>query len=368
MLVIARHRLVVRLSDQVNGDMMVAAWTVRSGKHGERDMWCLENGLAGGGWHQVPDLSPAHSREAIADLVTGIWASEKPGAIPVYVGQLWALRERIRPDDVIVLPLKTTSQIALGRVSRGYSYASQEPDLSQRHRLHVNWIRTDVPRTAIKQDLLYSLGSAMTIFQTTKNDGAWRLEQVLETGRDPGARTGALPPASIFTSEESNDGDLVSYADLEDYALIRIQTIIQETFSGHDLTRLIAAILTADGYVCERKPPGPDGGVDILAGTGPLGLDSPRLVVQVKSDASPIGDPVVQTLQGAMTRFNAEQALLVAWGGVNKYAEKFLETTKFTIRVWDSMAVMNALFRTYPQLPEELRAEIPLKQVWIPVE
>ena len=347
---------------------MVAAWTVRSGKHGERDAWCLDNGLAGGGWREVPDLTSATTREQVADLVSGIWTNEKPGAIPNYVGQLWAMRERIRVGDVIVLPLKTTSQIAFGRVTGGYFYVADDPELTKRHRISVEWIRTDVPRTALKQDLLYSLGSAMTVFQTTKNDGVWRLEQVLETGKDPGARTGALPPNAIPTAEDSNDGDSISYADLEDYALTRIQTIIQETFAGHDLTRLIEAILTADGFMCERKPPGPDGGVDILAGTGPLGLDSPRLVVQVKSDAQPIGDPVVQTLQGAMTRFNAEQALLVAWGGVNKHAEKFLETTKFTIRVWDSTAVMNALFRTYPLLPEELRAEIPLKQVWIPVD
>ena len=347
---------------------MVAAWTVRSGKHGERDSWCIENGLAGGGWYEIPDLTPITTRDQLVNLASSIWSMEKPGAIPNYVGQLWALRERIQVGDVIVLPLKTTSQLAFGRVTDGYYYVNDDPDLAKRHRLQVNWVRTDVPRTAIKQDLLFSLGSALTVFQTTKNDGAWRLEQVLETGIDPGARTGALPPATNAVSDDSSDGDSISYADLEDFALTRIQTLIQEAFSGHDLTRLIAAILTADGFICERKAPGPDGGVDILAGTGALCLDSPRLVVQVKSDASPIGDPVVQTLQGAMTRFNAEQALLVAWGGVNKYAEKFLETTKFTIRVWDSTAVMNALFRTYTRLPEDLRAEIPLKQVWIPVD
>jgi restriction system protein len=91
-------------------------------------------------------------------------------------------------------------------------------------------------------------------------------------------------------------------------------------------------------------------------------------VVQVKSDSSPVGDPVVQTLQGAITRFAANQALFLAWGGVGRQAEKFLETTKFTIRVWDASALMAAVFRTYPQLPEDIRADLPLKQVWIPVQ
>jgi restriction system protein len=75
-------------------------------------------------------------------------------------------------------------------------------------------------------------------------------------------------------------------------------------------------------------------------------------VVQVKSEASPVGDPVVQTLQGAMTRFQADQALLVAWGGVNRQAEKFLETTKFTIRVWDANDLIESLLRCYERFPE----------------
>jgi hypothetical protein len=39
-------------------------------------------------------------------------------AIPVTT-QLWALRSRIQPDDLVVLPLKTTSQIAIGKASGG---------------------------------------------------------------------------------------------------------------------------------------------------------------------------------------------------------------------------------------------------------
>lgn len=273
------------------------------------------------------------------------------------------MRARINPGDLAVLPLKTTSQIALGKVTGGYEYLENEPDPSRRHVLRVDWKRTDVPRTAIKQDLLYILGSALTVFQPSKNDAAWRLEQVLATGADPGSRVSQ----GAISSEDEIAIEGESSFDIEDYARTRVQTLIQENFAGHDLTRLIHALLTCEGFVCEMKPPGADGGVDILAGRGPLGLDSPRLVVQVKSEPSPVGDPVVQTLQGALTRFNADQALLVAWGGVNKNAEKFLETTKFTIRVWDSEDVLNALFRSYEQLPEDIRSELPLQQIWVAV-
>jgi restriction system protein len=302
-------------------------------------------------------------------MVSRHYGLESPGRVSNYTGQLWALRSRIQKGDLAVLPLKTTSQIALGRVSRPYFYLSEEQDDSKRHAIGVDWIRTDVPRTAVKQDLLYILGSALTIFQSRKNDAIWRLEQVLATGIDPGARSGQMSALALGSDDDTEAGDAADGAsiDVEDFGRTRIQTLIQENFKGHELARLVEAVLVAEGFRCERKPPGADGGVDILAGRGPLGLDAPRVVVQVKSDAQPVGDPVVQTLQGAITRFNADQALLVAWGGVNRHAEKFLETTKFTIRVWDSSELMNAIFRTYDRLPEDLRADLPLKQIWIDV-
>ncbi len=305
----------------------------------------------------------------MASVVAQVYGdSEKAGALPNYTGQLWALRSRIAAGNLMVLPLKTPSQIAFGRVTSGYEYLADEPDPSRRHVLRVDWQRTDVPRTAIKQDLLFILGSALTVFEATRNDAAWRLEQVLLTGIDPGARTTGLTISTVDADVTNGVEVLTTGQELEDFAATRIQTLIQESFTGHDLARLVEAVLVADGFVCERKPPGADGGVDVLAGRGPLGLDSPRVVVQVKSDSTPVGDPVVQTLQGAITRFNADQALLVAWGGVNRQAEKFLETTKFQIRVWDSADLIKAVYRLYPQLQADIRSELPLKQIWIPVD
>ena len=347
---------------------MSAVWVVRTGKHGERDSWALENSLDGGGWDEVPDLTQCTSREEVLSIVQSVYGTEKPGAIPNYTGQLWSLRGRIAPGDLIVLPLKTTSQLAFGRVTSGYEYLNSESDPTRRHVVRVTWLRTDVARTAVKQDLLFILGAFLTVFQPTSNDAAWRLEQVAETGSDPGARPDVTPPASAAEPVSEGDATADSLFDLEEYARARVQTLIQEIYSGHDLARLVEAVLAADGFRCERKPPGADGGVDILAGRGPLGLDSPKVVVQVKSDTQAVGDPVVQTLQGAITRFSADQALLVAWGGVTRQAGKFLETTKFTIRVWGANELMDAVFRTYPILPESIKAELPLRQIWTPVD
>ena len=81
------------------------------------------------------------------------------------------------------------------------------------------------------------------------------------------------------------------------------------------LATLVDAVLRADGWVTKLSPPGADGGVDILGGRGSLGLDDPRLCVQVKSQNAPADVTVYRTLQGTMQTFKAEQGLLVCGSG-----------------------------------------------------
>jgi len=71
--------------------------------------------------------------------------------------------------------------------------------------------------------------------------------------------------------------------DLAQEAHEQIVAHIQSRYTGHGLTRLVDAVLRADGWVTRVSPPGPDGGVDILSGRGSPGLDQPKLCVQVLS-------------------------------------------------------------------------------------
>jgi restriction system protein len=69
-----------------------------------------------------------------------------------------------------------------------------------------------------------------------------------------------------------------------------------------------------------------------------------------------------------MSTHGADQALLVAWGGVNKAAKQELRSQFFKVRVWSADEMLDALMRTYPVLDEDIRAELPLKQIWALVE
>jgi hypothetical protein len=81
---------------------------------------------------------------------------------------------------------RTTRQIALGPVTSGYIYRGDEPEPEKRHVVKVDWQRVDLPRTAVEQDLLFSLGSSLIIFAPSENNAVTRLEQLLATSTDPG--------------------------------------------------------------------------------------------------------------------------------------------------------------------------------------
>ena len=226
-------------------------------------------------------------------------------------------------------PSRQTSQIALGLVTKEYWYRD-DPDPGKRHVVSVDWKRTDVPRTEVKQDLLYSLGSALTICSIRRNDGAWRLQQLLEQGRDPGMRSQHDPVTNDSDGAVTDSSE--STIDLERVSRDQIQAAIAEKFKGHKLSRLVAEVLETEGFTTQVSPAGPDGGIDVFAGQGPLGLDSPRLIVQVKSSSSPVDVKVVRELNGVLSAQNADQGLLVAWGGVTKPARIEMRNQFFRVR------------------------------------
>lgn len=134
------------------------------------------------------------------------------------------------------------------------------------------------------------------------------------------------------------------------------------------MARLVGSILRAEGYQVEISKPGADGGVDILAGTGPMGFGQPRLAVQVKSGSTPADVGVLRELQGVMPRFGADHGLIVSWAGFKDSVIREARQLFFEVRLWDSGDLVAALQDNFEKLPEELQAELPLKRIWLLVE
>lgn len=334
---------------------------VRAGKHGADEDVALEKGLALVGFTEIPSLEKVKDYDGIFDLVAKGNPGGKPRALGNLAGQLWAFALSMKEGDLVVLPRKLTSQIALGRVVGPYKF--QKVDGAFRHTRPIEWIKTDLPRTAFAQDLLYSFGAFMTVCQISRNEAETRIAAVLKVGVDPALANGESTVKPVELQSEVNEGEIV--IELGQLAHDQVVARIQTLFKGHDLARLVDAVLQADGWVTRLSPPGPDGGVDILAGRGPLGLDQPRLCVQVKSGAGPSDVTVYRNLLGVMQTFKADQGLLVCWGGYNKAVLAESKQNAFVVKLWDSGQLVEAIYRLYDKLPAEIQAELPLKRVWM---
>lgn len=331
----------------------MSVWLVRAGQHGEREEMALNNNVVSIGWLKMPDLSQIESRDELKELIMEIYPDANKNSAANQAGQIWTFLKRMEINDLVILPSKFRASIAIGKIVGPYEYRKDLNSVPL-HTRKVKWLNTDIPRNAFDQDLLYSLGAFMTVCQIKRNNAEERINKILKGEIDRRDDDEDL-------NEEFLDQDDV---DIETLAKDQIVKYVNQKFKGHDLSRLVEAVLQAQGYVTENAKPGPDGGVDILAGKEPMGFGEPRICVQVKSSQSPVDVTILRGLQGTMTKFGAERGMLVSWGGFTRAVLEEARLSYFNVRLWDSDDLIKALLKNYDNLSDTLQAELPLKRLW----
>jgi restriction system protein len=328
----------------------MAVWLLRAGTHGERDQFALEKGVAAIAWEQISDLMSFTTREEIITELTNKYPDEGQRTIRTWASELFSFSRKIEIGDYVAMPVRDRSTIYIGRVIGDYQFKPDFPKDS-RHTREVHWL-DEYPRTAFRQEMLRSLGSLLTVGRVRREYADADIEALIE---------GQAPPELGADDEiEAEDKE-----NIEQFSRDQISSYIQKKFREHDLERLVGAVLEAQGYKVRVTPIGPDGGIDILAGSGPLGFDPPRLAVQVKSGQSPVDITIVREFSGVMSRFGAEHGLVVSWSGFRGTVERETAQDYFKIRLWDAEDLVKNIQNYYDRLPEDIQAELPLKKIWI---
>ena len=332
----------------------MALWLIRAGKHGEYEQKFIADNRFYVTWSNLDiDLAKAKNQETLQAKLNSLYPTEKANTVKNWTTQLWTFAHKIKVGDWVVLPMKNKAVIYIGEVTGEYCYdeKAQEPF---HHWIPIKWIGEDIARQNFSQDLLFSFGAFLTICQITRNDAEKRIRAMAAKKWNSEAYSYAQDNVEKETVEVNTN--------IEELAQDQIIRLIGTKFKGHALARLVDGILRAQGYYTFVSPPGPDGGVDILAGTGLLGFGTPRLCVQVKSQDSKIEAKEIKALKGAMQDSGATEGLYVAWGGFRNSVKE--QESFFTVRLWDQQRLLEAFFEYYDRLDPELKAEIPLKKVW----
>jgi restriction system protein len=336
----------------------MAIWLIRAGSHGEYEQKFIQENRVYVTWDGLDvNLGKLTERPELVAAMMQRYPDRKPKAIMNWVSQVWPFAHEMKKGDLVVLPLKSQPAIQIGEIAGDYHFepAGTNPYF---HWRPVKWIAEAVPRANFGKDLLFTFGAFLTICRVQRNNAEQRIS-AMRANEWKAETIAAATKATLQATDEAAED-----TDLEELARDQIAQLIAARFKGHGLTRLVEAILKAQGYTTYRSPEGADGGADILAGAGPLGFGAPRLCVEVKSESGPIDRPTVDKLLGAVSKFGADEGLFVSWSGFKSNVQKELAASFFRVRLWSQKELLEQLFAHYDQLDEDLRAELPLKRIW----
>ena len=324
-------------------------WGVRSGRQQEFESYCLEHGCVVIGW-EVGDLSTFGDKESLREAIKRVETnSYRIGKI---TGQCWSFAHEIQPGNMVLMPRGRI--IAVGEIIGDYAYdGSAEHGI--RHRRRVEWREKELSRGDLHGDLRNNLQALQTVFRVGRPQAEVRIAAAISGDVE------VVSPQILEVAAESEDSSIeFSPAGT---AREQIRDHIIQNFHGYAMQDLVAGILEAQGFTCRVSPPGPDRGVDILAGKGDMGFGSPRLCVQVKSGSEKVGRPLVDALAGVIENFHAEQGLFVSWSGFR--FSKGGGHDHFKIRFWDAEDLIDMIERHYDQLPDDIKRQLPLKRIWV---
>jgi restriction system protein len=151
----------------------------------------------------------------------------------------------------------------------------------------VKW-ECRIERDKLSQAARNSLGSTLTLFQPSPET----IEELRTLIANPSAGTLAEPiPIAEIETEDPFANALENSRELIKDKLMRL--------SWQDMQAIVAGILRAIGYKTKISPEGSDRGKDIIASPDGLGLEQPRIFVEVKHrKAQQMGAPEVRKFIG----------------------------------------------------------------------
>lgn len=323
------------------------AWLVRPPKTGSFDQQALEKGVVTAEFDVRGDLSDHIDPEMIHAEIQQASPDNPRTTLDALARQLNTLLNEMQPGDLVLHPHDQRRSLAIGLLRAGTCQ-----DRDGRPARSVEWLRRDIPKSALRKDLQHSFSSGAQVCEISRNDALSRISSIVETGRDPGPGGEATAAAETLSPEKVIPA-------LEDMTRLHVGT----AFAGHDLSDLVAALLEVEGYTVRVSPPGADGGCDLVAARGPLGIEGPTIAGQVKSGDIVADHPTLQSLRGTMQSHGADKGLLVAWSGVTRPVAQDLDMLRLQIAFWDGAEICRRLLRDYDRMPLWVRDRLLLRRV-----
>lgn len=169
-------------------------------------------------------------------------------------------------------------------------------------------------------------------------------------------------PEELSEEEAETLEIAATYEEAEELAWGQVQEYLA-AMNPYDFQKVVAGLLRGMGYhVAWVAPPGADGGIDIVAHTDPLGVQGPRIKVQVKRQQSTIS--VSDTRSFMATLGESDTGLFISIGGFTAESQREARAQeRRRLMLVDLRQLFDLWVQHYQKIPEEERSLLPLRPV-----
>jgi restriction system protein len=219
----------------------------------------------------------------------------------------------------------------------------------------VAW-QTRVPRDVLSAEARNPLGSTLTVFLVPGEVE----EELLRNAVPLDAKRTTVPPAAP-------DAQRAALA-AADNPSERARELLEDRINlleWDEVQELVAGILRAMGYKTRVSDKGADRGVDIFASPDGLGLQEPRIFVEVKHRYQAMNAQDLRSFLGG--RKPGDRCLYVSTGGFTKDARYEAERSPVPLTLVDLPALRQLVLDHYERLDEATRALVPLMKIYWPL-
>ncbi len=330
----------------------MGAWMIRAGRGGMYAEDWLERGLIGIGWDFGGADIASMTRDQIRDAYTTAHPNDSKYKVASNIGQVYRFAHDMVPGETVVMYEPESRLYHIGEVT-GLCVPADADDGDATYTRGVKWGNI-ASRDALKAESKNSLGGIQTIFSVS--------DEVMADLSAAAAGKAAQPLLQADAEADSamdDDARAATYDNGIELIKDRMNQLDWE-----DMERLVAGMLKAMGYCARVMPKGPDGGRDVVASPDALGLESPRIVAEVKHRKGAMGAPAVRSFIGGLRA--GDRGLYVSTGGFTKEARYEADRANVPVRLLDLDAFVHHYVDVYDKADDETRSILPLTRIWWP--
>lgn len=322
-------------------------WKLMAGESSRLFSDFVEHSIIAIGWDSLGKHAQYRTIEELRTKMKEVYPTDRDGRIAAHSHIVWKFSHEMKVSDKVLVYRPETRLYKIGTIASEVIFDDKRPEYKNVRKVTYS---QELSRDSLSAATRNTLGAIMSLFEIT-DKAKDEVERTLEGDSKPMVTVEA-------TEVEALGDDTINQS----------HEFIKDRFlklDWEDMQELVAGLLRAMGYRTRVSDRGPDRGRDIVASKDGLGLEDPRILVEVKHREGSMGAPDVQRFIGALT--NAK-GVYVSTGGFTKEARYVADNANAPLTLVDSDELARLIVQYYDKFDSDSRALIPLRKIYWPLD